>query len=242
MLLAYADESGHAADLNCRHVGMAGIIAPSERWEEFDRLWLKILATFGLDNFHMREYAHRRGPFAGWSEEKRRTLMKELLDAIGSLSPTIVGSVISMRAWRALPESDSELFVDPYYCCVQEFVFMADVHGATVGDDKVSIILSQNTEFRGRAKSLADLLLNSKTMPGALASISYADMRVQPGLQAADLVAYETVLAHDQVARGAEKTRYPFQRIRENDSFFRYIDEDWLNRQLELPRRSQVNQ
>src|SRR5450759_1876110 len=88
MLLAYAEESGHAADLNCRHVGMAGIIAPSERWEEFDRLWLTILARYGLDNFHMREYAHRRGPFVGWSEEKRRNLMQELLDAIGSVSYT----------------------------------------------------------------------------------------------------------------------------------------------------------
>lgn len=237
MLLAYADESGHAADLNCRHVGMAGIVAPSDKWEEFDSLWVAILERYGLQNFHMREYAHRRGPFADWPEEKRRSLMNELLDAIASLSPTIVGSVISMQAWRALPESDTEMLVDPYYCCVQEFVFMADVHGATVGDDKVSIILSQNTEFRGKAKSLADVLLNSKTMPGSLDSIRYADMREEPGLQAADLVAYETMLAHDQVAGGASRVRYPFQRICENVHFFRYIEEDWLNCQLDLPRR-----
>lgn len=241
MLLAYADESGHAADLKCRHVGMAGIVAPSETWEELDRLWPTILARYRLENFHMREYAHRRGPFADWPEERRRTLMKELLDAIASLSPTIVGSVVSMHAWRALPASDSALFVDPYYCCVQEFVYMAEVHGATVGEDKVSIILSQNTEFRGKAKSLADVLLNSKTMPGVLTSISYADMREQPGLQAADLVAYETVKAHDQLAIGASKIRYPFERLRENDHFFRYIDAGWLNQQLALPRRLQLN-
>lgn len=76
-------------------------------------------------------------------------------------------------------------------------------------------------------------------MPGSLASITYADMRVKIGLQAADLVAYEAVLAHDQVAGGASRVRYPFRRIRENDSFFRYIDAAWLNRQLELPRRLQ---
>ena len=237
MLIAYADESGHAADLNCRHVGMAGIIAPAERWAEFDRLWVTILERYGLQNFHMREYAHHRGPFVDWPEEKRRALMNELLDAIGSVPPTYVGSVISMQAWRALPESDTELFVDPYYCCVQELVFLADAHGATVGDDKVSIVLSQNTEFRGKAKSLAEVLLNSETMPRALNSISYADMRVQPGLQAADLVAYETVLAHDQLARGADTVRYPFHRILQNVNFFRYIEEEWLNWQLDLPRR-----
>src|SRR5258708_36436255 len=108
MLIAYADESGHAADLNCRHVGMAGIIAPAERWAEFDLVWVTILGRYGLQEFHMREYAHRRGPFVDWPEEKRRALMKELLDAIGSLPPTYVGSVISMQAWRALPESDTE--------------------------------------------------------------------------------------------------------------------------------------
>lgn len=239
MLLAYSDESGHAADPKCRHVGMAGLIASSEGWDRADKLWLAALEKHRVQHFHMRHFAHSLGEFSGWPEDRRRSLMNDLLNAVVSITPTIVGSVISMEAWRAQSEDYKAAFLDPYYCCLQEFVFLADVHGATVGDDRVSIILSQNTEFDGRAKSLAEILVSSSSMPGSLSSITYADMRERPGLQAADLIAYETVLAHDQLARGERKVRYPFQRIRGNDSFFRYMDGTYLQAQLAGTRLSE---
>jgi hypothetical protein len=232
MLLAFADESGHAADPKVDHVGLVGLIAPEERWATFRNQWNAALAAFGIDAFHMREFAHRRGAFQDWPEERRRALLDQLLAAIEELQPTIVGSVISLQAWRALDSSDQRLFLDPYYACIQEFAYLAAVHATTVGQDDVRITLSQNSEFAGRAKSLFDALSKSQTMPRSVRDYQYADMRTEPALQAADLVAYEVVLGHDQVSKGAVKLRHPFERLRRTDMFVRYIEDTWLAGQV----------
>ena len=232
MLLAFADESGHAADPKVDHVGLVGLIAPEEKWMAFRDRWSAALADFGVATFHMREFAHRRGAFQDWPEERRRALLDRLLTAIEELQPTIVGSVISLRAWRALDPSAQRLFLDPYYACIQEFAYLAAVHGATVGQDDVQITLSQNSEFAGRGKLLFDALSKSRTMPASVREYRYADMRLEPALQAADLVAYEVVLGHDQVSKGAVTLRHPFERLRKTDMFVRYIEDSWLAGQV----------
>lgn len=233
MLYAYADESGHAADPRCDHVGLAGLIASEDAWQQFRERWIAILRTGSVQALHMRELAHRRGEFHGWSESQRRDLLGGCLDAIIDLQPTIVGSVISMKAWRRLSDEDQSLFVDPYFACVQEFVHLADIHGDTVGQDNVAVVLSRNSEFAGRSRSLHDVLLHSKRMSGRISSITYEDMRTEVALQAADLVASEVVLAHDQVAKGSTQVRFPFRRLEDADFLFvRYIDEAYLSRQV----------
>lgn len=232
MLLAFADESGHAADPKADHFGLAGLIAPEDNWSAFRAHWNSALADLGVDAFHMRQFAHRRGPFKDWPEERRRVLLDRLLSAIEGMKPTIIGSVISLTAWRTLDVADQKMFVDPYYASIQEFAHMAAVHGATVGQDDVEVILSQNSEFAGRASSLFASLTTSHTMPKSVRDYRFADMRTEPALQAADLVAYEVVLGHDRVAKGAIRLRHPFERLRQMDMFVRYIDSQWLERQV----------
>lgn len=39
MSLAYADESGHSADPNCRHLGICAVVAPGDSWDRLARQW-----------------------------------------------------------------------------------------------------------------------------------------------------------------------------------------------------------
>jgi hypothetical protein len=231
-LVAYADESGHSADPKARHMGLSAIIAPEAAWTELTDRWKNALMESSVPHFHMSEFAHSLGPFTGWSEEQRRSLLAKLVDALVAAKPSIFGAVLKLEAWRALAPEDAALFVDPWDPCLQECAFFAAAHGATVGQATVDFVFSQQPEFEGKVRQLWELLRKRPFPMTALGECRFDDMRREVRLQVADLVVYEVVLAHDQVARGATKFRYPFERIRSCDTYFRYIDEITLRTQI----------
>lgn len=48
MLISYLDETGHSKDERQKFVGVAGLIAPHERWRIFERKWKKTLNKFKI--------------------------------------------------------------------------------------------------------------------------------------------------------------------------------------------------
>jgi hypothetical protein len=58
-----------------RFNGMAGFLARQEGWERVEKKWKVTLKKFSVPYFHMKDLAHRRGPFADWSEPKREQLL-----------------------------------------------------------------------------------------------------------------------------------------------------------------------
>lgn len=45
---------------------VAGFIGDESRWEEFERLWPRILALYGVDYFHMKEMGSPTGHYSKW--------------------------------------------------------------------------------------------------------------------------------------------------------------------------------
>ena len=79
----YLDETGHVADPAKLHVGVAGLLAPIESWDEFEPRWIDIIERFGLrEPFHMMDFASRRKAYKSWAEPKRRQLLGALVDLI----------------------------------------------------------------------------------------------------------------------------------------------------------------
>jgi hypothetical protein len=231
-LCAFADESGHSSDPECRHLGIGIVVADSESLPGFRAEWQGVLQAFDLIHFHMREFAHTLGPFRSWMEDRRRSLMSALLSTVIALRPSLFGAVMSLDAWRALGQEDQSLFIDPWFPCLQECAFLAAAYGHTVGQSTVEFVFSQQPEFQGRAQALWELLRSRPAPMTALGPCQFADMRQEPGLQAADLLTYEMVLGHGQVANGATKLRYPFEQLRKCDHYFRYMDEIALRTQV----------
>jgi hypothetical protein len=61
MLTAYCDDSEERS-----FVVVGGWIASTKEWENFEIDWKLFLASYKVPYFHMREFAHSRGPYEKW--------------------------------------------------------------------------------------------------------------------------------------------------------------------------------
>jgi hypothetical protein len=212
MITGYVDESGHSAETP--FVSMAAFVAQADVWREFDAQWNAALETSGAPYLHMRELAHFRGAFSGWSEDRRRGLIAAAVEAINVHRLVAVGAAISVQAFRALPAEAQEGFRDPFFCCLQEMAYGL----VRCADDpprvRCKAVFSQQNEFRPTAERLWQDLRQRPGFAERLGDIEFANMRTSPGLQAADLLAYE--LRHFYHLRAKQpgcKPRWPFEQI-----------------------------
>jgi hypothetical protein len=81
MLAAYFDGSGGADQ---PMMVVAGYVSTVARWERFEIDWRLALAKHGVPYFHMKEFAHFKGPFVGWEKKEgsRRHLLSDLAQII----------------------------------------------------------------------------------------------------------------------------------------------------------------
>lgn len=120
MLVAYMDESGHSQDPKSHFVGMGALIADSGDWDRLTAEWSGALSKAGLTGeFHMRLFAHRRGPFEGWTEARRRSLLAQLVDAIVKIKAVPVACVVSLDAFKGAPEFLQKFYKEPYFMAFQ---------------------------------------------------------------------------------------------------------------------------
>jgi hypothetical protein len=91
LLTAYMDESGHSADPAYHFAAMAGFVAPLKVWEVVGDIWERVCKwkPFELQEpFHMKDFAHFKGQFEGWDEQKRKALYGRLVQIITLAEPT----------------------------------------------------------------------------------------------------------------------------------------------------------
>ena len=75
MLYGYMDETGHSSDESQNFNGMAGLLAQDAEWTRLEKKWKVTLKQFQIPFFHMKDFAHFRGHFEGWKEDKRQRLL-----------------------------------------------------------------------------------------------------------------------------------------------------------------------
>lgn len=114
MIYGYLDETGHSSDETQRFNGMAGFLAQKRDWERVEAKWKATLKTFAIPYFHMKDFAHFRGFFVGWSEQKRQQLLGKLLTHLESINPIPLGVIFDMDAFRSLPPRKLEQLTEPY--------------------------------------------------------------------------------------------------------------------------------
>ncbi len=240
MLTAYFDESGHSATL--RFFALAALVAPSGSWPAFDAEWHRVLGECDAPYLHMREFAHRLGPYEGWPEERRRALLGGCVSAIKATRPMAVGAVLDVADFNSLSDEGRVRMQDPFFCCFQEVVRGAAITGVFEDTDvKVNMVFSTQDEFRGRASSLYETMLQSIDVRDRIGCLAFEDMHDRAALQAADLVAYE-LRQHYQL--GCEEpprpTRWAFREIVEHQrhtlgaQMLKYPPRWYLTAQAEL--------
>jgi hypothetical protein len=102
MFTCYFDASG-GKDAGVTIV--SGWIGQIPQWEQFDSDWRPLLAKYGVPYFHMKEYAHSKGPFESWKgqENKRANFLR------------LAAETIANRVYRG-------------FCCVVEHSVHAEVN------------------------------------------------------------------------------------------------------------------
>lgn len=218
MLTSYMDESGHAEDVACNYVGIAGLVAPYAEWELFDQHWQDTLNKAGLSEpFHMKDFAHSEGQFKNWKgkEEKRKRLIGRLVEIIRATRATPIGAVVSIDDFSSLTPSQQSSFLDPYYVAFQTCARGAAIEA--VFEDpaqKVAMVFSFNSEFGGRAEKLWDAIKEHYEHGNRMRSYASATPSEFTQLQAADLFAYELVHEFEnRKKRPDDAMRWPLRQI-----------------------------
>jgi hypothetical protein len=97
---AYFDESdthGPTPDIT-----MAGYLGTAYQWERFGKRLAKLQRRYGFTIFHATEYKARRGEFAGWSDQKARALIDDMIELVRS--KTAVGITVTLPHARFIAE------------------------------------------------------------------------------------------------------------------------------------------
>lgn len=84
MYWAYYDTSGAQSDTSESTIVVMCLVSTAEKWREFEKQWDAALNEFDVPHFHMKEYAHFRGPFEEWREDpqRRAALVERLIHII----------------------------------------------------------------------------------------------------------------------------------------------------------------
>lgn len=190
MLIGYFDESGHSSGTD--FFALAAFVSDDLEWTRFDKQWQSALKQNGAPYLHMREFAHFRGPFEGWTEKKRHSLLGQCVAAINSIHAIAVGAAMSVEDFKTLDHNGQSRLQDPFFSCFQEVVRGVALNASFEPEGYLAnLIFSQQDEFRPKAMKLWNAMRQDSDVRTRIGSLVFRNMRDVPALQAADLLAYE---------------------------------------------------
>jgi hypothetical protein len=213
MLIAHLDESGHSGSTD--FFAMAAFVGEDAQWGAFDKAWQAALAAHEAPYLHMREFAHRTGAFKGWTEERRRGLLSAAVGAINDARLEAIAVAMSVSDFRALNAEEQVMFQDPFFSCFQEVSYGVQIMSdRTPAPEKIRVVFSLQDDFGPKLRKLWTALQQRSKVLSTKAELQFDDMRQTPGLQAADLLAYELRHFYDmRQKRPADISRWPFRAL-----------------------------
>ncbi len=218
LLYAFLDETGHSKDERQKFNGMAGLVAPAPYWIVLEMKWTKTLKDFHLPYFHMKDFAHGKRAFQGWSEEARQILYNRLLRHVKTARPLPIGSILFMEDYNSLTAAERAVFGDPYHIgFVTILIQLTALASETLlPGQKIVPVFSSQEEFKSNALKFYEILYRRKELRTWIDYPIFRDMRNCTPLQAADIVAYELYKEFERkLFRPNMVPRYGYQMIRE---------------------------
>ena len=211
-LLAYLDDSGTHANKSPVCVA-ARYYGGVHYWKRFNLDWLCTVKNRGLSEFHASRFwpamcSKPLGEYKGWSKDDCESFLTELLDIIRRYRIWPVGSAVVSSDWNALTVHERRYVTGaiykggehksggapnkPYFAA---FLFAVQNIAAYCDDGHiVDFVVDESKALNNYSRDFFHRIKTSKfPHAGKLGTIQAADSRTQPGLQAADLLAYLTL-------------------------------------------------
>jgi len=97
----------------------------------------------------MKDFAHFRGFYVGWSEQKRQQLLGKLLTHLESINPIPMGIIFDMDAFRSLPPQKLQQLTEPYMLsCAAMLSLTGGMLDAIGLKRRATIVFSNQVQFR----------------------------------------------------------------------------------------------
>lgn len=217
MLKGFFDDSGKWLDRSETVVVVAGAIADVDQWEIFAPKWKLVLNEFQVSELHMRDFAHFRGDYIRWTEPKRQDFIGQLLALAKTHIKKPIGALLPKSQFEELPhELQQKWLGDPYFVCLWDTIGMSVDVAAELYDQDLEIVCDDQPKLKGKGKQVyhacKKYLLNRERLNG----FEFASSEDVPGLQLADLIAYEALQLQRSRLAGTldiDKFRWPGEQI-----------------------------
>ena len=202
---AYCDES-ETSD----HVVLAGAVAAFPVWNRLAEDWNALLAREGLHELHAVDCVHRRGEYAGRDKTECERLLRQFLEVIQSHKGIHgVFVAIDMDAWSSLVSAmgwdTTTWYSKPWM--VGFGTLLPLIAQRSPANEPIAFLFDEKREFELRAHLGFQLFkdsmpLDNPLMPKPIAEkvkaqlgrLDFGRSDEHPGLQVADVLAYETRL------------------------------------------------
>jgi hypothetical protein len=241
-MIAYFDESGKPEDKPI--VSLAAFVAADVKWFRFDVKWRHLLEAnkaaihpdLNVRWFHMTDFGPRIEPYNEWGEQKR-------IRFCASMAKTIKDTIIFGTCHSLVVSDWNEIIVPSlenaykkkrgWYIFLMQGVLEDIANFVRVPrHERIACVFDQNKEVSFAAKMHYAGIKKSKGWDNIFGAEAYDRSPLVPGLQAADLLAYEGRLAvvNKVLNDSAEPIRKMLENLtnRKQITIGRYLREDLL--------------
>jgi hypothetical protein len=202
LIIFYGDESGTHGKGD---YFISGYLAHKTTWDAFRNAWNKALKADSpkpIKYLKMSEWQHREGEFCGWSDDEANRKLEHMLFVLSVFLKNghicEHSCVISWEMYnRCTTGAFREIFDNPYYLNFKQVVMRACQRAVLVDPDfagKIDFVLDEgNSAERGTpghyiyVKAFAEPEVSK-----CMGSLTFANDKDEPGLQAADMLAWHS--------------------------------------------------
>jgi len=193
MIHVFLDDSGKESQQSAPFVCMAGYLGNLDSIARLGNRWMQMILKLGIPAIHMREIIPNYSKY-GWDIAKRDEVLAECVQIIRESALTGVGVALEMAAWRKLRKEHPDLdFGTAQQFCLERILrtVIDRLHAAQI--DELALVFDTDPEFgANRFNLFCGLLGHDERATRRLSSITFGLTPYYPGLQCADILAWET--------------------------------------------------
>ncbi len=210
MARIYYDESGEYDGAgNILNMSMGGVVFSEEGWSAFDQEWRAMLTHEGLAEFHMAHVQAWKAPFdftlpdGSRDKDRHQRLMNKALDVLLAYAAGFYGYAAVSAAFPERERSHE--------------ILMEDCIGGAVKDAVLRVWEEDRSPLHlvfGKQSHISEALIGKyaafydyEGAEGRIGKVEHLATASEPGLQAADVIAYEM----GRVQREGRPERYPWK-------------------------------
>ena len=193
MLDAYFDDSG--THQGSPAISVAGYMSTPDRWKRFESEWRETLDAYGVEFFHMTDFASGMQQFKDWPRAKREPRLNKLISISNRNVLFSTASVVPAEVYDASLRHLSH----PYDIAARQCLVMALGYARQAKlAGTISFVFESGTRGAHNFLAAYQAIHEKYRARLDLGPLSFADKKKCLPLQAADILAYEL---HKEIPR-----------------------------------------